>query len=262
MMLLLLIVLGLIFGSFINAYVWRLHKGKDWVRGRSECTHCHHVLAAKDLVPVFSYLWLRGKCRYCRGSIEDTPLAEVLLAVWFAVSFLWWPYGFEGAGLFQFVGWLIASVMLVSLLIYDKRWFLLPDKVTYPLALLAATIVVSRTVFFDVRVGLMLLAGVSALILTSLFYLMFQVSKGRWIGGGDVKLAIALGLFAGTPLKAFLLLFVASLAGTIVMLPSLLTGKAKRNTQIPFGPFLIVGLLITVLFGDSIISWYTALLES
>jgi prepilin signal peptidase PulO-like enzyme (type II secretory pathway) len=266
MILLVLIGLGLIFGSFVNALVWRLHEGKDWVRDRSVCTHCHHVLAAKDLVPVLSYLYLRGKCRYCRKPINDTPFAEVLTAVWFAASYAFWPYLILTGGLDSMLNgllfglWLVASVILIALLIYDKRWFLLPDKMVFPLIAVSAVWLAVRTWQYGDAGTVLLNAGLSVLVISGLFYVLFQVSKGKWIGGGDVKLGLALGVFAGTPLQACLLLFVASLAGTLAAVPALLQGRATRAMHIPFGPFLIVGLLITVLLGRQLLDWYGGLM--
>ncbi len=257
MILLLLVIFGLIFGSFINALVWRLHEGRGFVSERSECTHCHHLLAPKDLVPVISFMVLQGKCRYCRKPINDTPFAELLLPAWFVVSYLFWPSAFsDDSAVFQFVAWLLASVVLVALLVYDKRWMLLPDKLTYLLAVFAALVVVARVVVFAEPIGVLLGAGIAAALISGLFYLIFWISGGNWIGGGDVKLGLALGLFAGDPLQAMLLLFVASLLGTLFMLPSLLSGKANRKMQIPFGPFLIAALLVVVLFGPRLSTAY------
>src|SRR5579859_6630448 len=127
MIVVLLIVLGLCFGSFVNALVWRLHEHRNFVNERSECTHCHHVLAPKDLVPVVSWLLLRGKCRYCRKPIQDTPVAELLVPALWVVSYVYWPHAlYSSLGLFTFVAWLLFVVGFVALAIYDFKWFLLP----------------------------------------------------------------------------------------------------------------------------------------
>lgn len=252
-----LAVLGLVFGSFVNAFVWRLHEGKDWMNERSECVHCHHTLAAKDLVPVFSYLILKGKCRYCHKKIEDTPIVEIGTMVVFLASYFFWPVAFEGAGLLRFVAWLIISVGLMALVVYDFKWYLLPDKVVFPLAGLAAVQTVTISLFFHGgwREILGALAGV--LIISGTFYLIFQISNGTWIGGGDVKLGLILGLLAGGPLNSLLLLFIASVSGMLFSLPMLATGKASRKTQLPFGPFLVFALVIVQLFGTTLTSWYS-----
>jgi prepilin signal peptidase PulO-like enzyme (type II secretory pathway) len=256
---LLLIFLGLVLGSFVNALVWRLHKGKDWVKGRSECTHCHHELGPWDLVPVLSWLYLRGRCRYCHKKIEDSPLVELALPTLFVASYIFWPMALEGRGLFEFVLWVVFLVGFMALTVYDLRWFLLPNKLVFPLVGLAVVQVAGAGIFeMDVRPLTMAVSGV--LVVAGIFYALFHISNGTWIGGGDVKLGIVLGLLSGGLVEGFLLLFVASVAGMVAALPLIVKGKVHRKTQLPFGPFLIVGLIAVRLFGADIIDWYTGLL--
>jgi prepilin signal peptidase PulO-like enzyme (type II secretory pathway) len=257
MVILVLLVFGLIWGSFVNAFVWRLHEGKDWLRGRSECTHCHHKLATADLIPVISWVLLSGKCRYCHKRIDDSPIVEVSVPILFVISYLLWPLQLSGAGLFQFILWLAFIVGFIILTVYDIRWYLLPDKVVFPFTGLAILQVLSLLVFYHSSWHTALSAVVGALIIAGSFYLMFQISKGSWIGGGDVKLGVLLGLLAGGPLQALLLLFVASMSGTIFAIPMLVSGRAKAKTMVPFGPFLLLAMVIVQLFGTSIINWYT-----
>jgi leader peptidase (prepilin peptidase) / N-methyltransferase len=261
MILLLLVLLGLSFGSFVNAFVWRLHEGRDWVRERSECPHCHHILAAKDLVPVLSWLYLRGKCRYCHTRIPDSPIVELTLPLLFVVSYLWWPQPLHGASLFNFVLWLVFLLGFTILALYDLRWFLLPDPVVFLLMGLAALQVIVDTVWTR-ELGAGALALAAAVIISGLFWLLHKISKGKWIGYGDVKLAIPLGLLAGTPLKAFLLLFAASTIGMVIALPMIMRGKATGKTKLPFGPLLIAGTILVVLFGARAIDWYLSLLPA
>lgn len=259
MILLLLVVLGLVLGSFVNALVWRLHEGRDWVGGRSECSKCHHVLGPLDLIPVVSWLALRGRCRYCHKQIEDNPLVELSLPVLFVLSYLFWPLPFVGSGLTQFVFWIVFLVGFLALSVYDLRWFILPDKVVFTLAGLAAVqVVIVALQERDWRIVTGALLGVT--VISGIFYVLFQLSKGTWIGGGDVKLGLALGMLAGGLLEAFLVLFMASILGMLIALPLILRGKANRKTQLPFGPLLIAGLIVTELFGMGIIDWYSGLL--
>lgn len=252
-----LIVLGLLLGSFVNAFVWRLHEGKDWVKDRSECPHCHHKLGALDLVPVFSWFFLRGKCRYCHKSIPDSPLVELAMPVLFVLSYFFWPEPFEGYGLFAFVLWLVFLVGFVALAVYDLKWFLLPDVIVFPLIGLAVVQVAARLVFFDGTWQTAAGSVAGAAVISGLFYGIYAASKGKWIGFGDVKLAIVLGLLAGGVLPALVVLFVASFVGVLASLPLLLAGKANRKSHLPFGPMLILGLIVVVLFGQVIIDWYT-----
>jgi leader peptidase (prepilin peptidase)/N-methyltransferase len=259
MILLLLVGLGLILGSFVNALVWRMHEGRDWVRERSECTHCHHRLAAKDLVPVISWLALRGKCRYCHKPIHDNPLTELAVPALLVLSYLSWPLDFHGAGLVTFVFWCVFIVGFVALAAYDFRWFMLPNKIVFPLIGLAALqVLVVAAMTGDVRALGSAILG--ALVVGGLFYVLFQLSGGAWIGGGDVKLGIALGLLAGGFFEGLLLLFVASITAMLATIPMIVKGKAHRKAHVPFGPFLILGLIVVQLYGSAIINWYTGLL--
>jgi leader peptidase (prepilin peptidase) / N-methyltransferase len=270
-----LIVLGLIFGSFVNALVWRLHeqaklsgkKGSAMVKrraalsiakGRSMCPHCGHELAAKDLVPVLSWFWLRGKCRYCSARIPDSPVVELLAGLLFAVSYMAWPYGFHGFELFRFALWLVFMVGFVALAVYDVRWFMLPNKIVFPLIYLAAVqIIVAIFWQRSLSEAWMPLAG--AAVIFGLFWILYQVSQGGWIGGGDVKLALVLGMLAGTPLRALTVIFFASLFGTLMSIPQLIKGKKGLAQRIPFGPSLLLGTIVVVLWGDHIANWYQSL---
>jgi leader peptidase (prepilin peptidase)/N-methyltransferase len=267
----------LVFGSFVNAFVWRLHeqeklRGRKGAaakkrrrelsisQGRSMCPNCGHELAAQDLVPVLSWLSLRGKCRYCHAPISwQYPLVELLTAALFIISYVCWPPMMAGVGVFQLVCWLVFVVAFMALAIYDYRWFILPDRIVYPLILLA-TLEVVVTALWQQSFAALWQPALGALILCGLFWLLFQISGGKWIGGGDVKLAVALGLLAGTPLHTFLVIFIASLAGTLVSAPLLAQGTRSLKLQIPFGPYLLAATVIVVLYGSQLVQWYENLI--
>jgi prepilin signal peptidase PulO-like enzyme (type II secretory pathway) len=253
-----LLVLGLCFGSFVNALVWRLHEGRDWVKERSECVHCHHELAAKDLVPVLSWLWLRGKCRYCKKPISvQYPVVEALTALLFVGSYVYWPFVLEGWQLVIFGLWLVTIIGLLALLIYDVRWMLLPNKLVFPLMAVAA-VMASVSVLSSPEPARAVLDTILAVLVGGgIFYLIFQLSQGKWIGGGDVKLGFLLGLIVGTPAKSLAVIFLAAVLGSLVSLPLMASKKLKRTSLIPFGPFLIVAGILVFLFGQQMIDWYT-----
>jgi prepilin signal peptidase PulO-like enzyme (type II secretory pathway) len=244
-------LLGLVFGSAINAIVWRLYVGRSWTRGRSECPDCGHQLAARDLVPVVSWLWLRGRCRYCGKRIHwQYPVVELVTAVLFGLS-AWVLVGSDPvtAGF-----WLVMLVMLVVLAVYDLRWLLLPDKVMVPLIAVAL-------VYAAVTAGLahsprvLLGALVAAAVAGGAFYTLVWATKGRAMGGGDIKLVFAMGLMLGVKalVVALLLAFnVAAIVG-LVMIAMKLRG---RRDQIPFGPFLVGATVVGFLFGRQIFDWY------
>jgi prepilin signal peptidase PulO-like enzyme (type II secretory pathway) len=268
-----LLILGLCLGSFVNALVWRLREQEQLLvtkpkgigkqlrklsitRGRSMCTHCGHALAPKDLVPVLSWLYLRGKCRYCHKPIVDTPLAELLLPLLFILSYSAWPFvpnGWDEVAIAVFVVWLLILTCFLALAIYDARWQLLPNKLVVPLTIMGAAMV--ALLAYDAADWYVLRDAVAAAVgYFGVFYVLYSVSKEQWIGGGDVKIAISLGLIAGSPLAATLALFIASCTGTIFALPMII--RRQKKAMIPFGPFLIAGTIAVFLWENEIMTWY------
>jgi len=245
----LIFIIGMVFGSFVNAFVWRLKRNKDWVRERSICTHCKHKLAPKDLVPVVSWLMLGGKCRYCKKAIDDSPLTEVLVAIVFAVSYAFWPYGFDGEGWTRLAIWLLAVVLLAAMFLYDLKWMVLPDKLTYSLFGLAFVQTVVVFVMHDFDYEVLRLSLIAMVVGGALFHLLYLGSKGKYIGGGDVKLGYAYGLLLLDPILPWLVLTVASIAGSFIAAYLLLTKRAKMGTKLPFGPMLIGGVVVVMIWG-------------
>ncbi|MCW1907949.1 MAG: prepilin peptidase [Candidatus Saccharibacteria bacterium] len=257
MVITILIVLGLCFGSFVGAFVWRLKNNKDWVNDRSVCEHCKHVLAPQDLVPLLSWLALQGKCRYCHRQISwQNPVVELATAVLFVTSYLYWPLGFEAEGITLFIFWLIFLVGFMALILFDIKWMILPNSIVFPLAGLAVLGVLARAITFHGGLSVLYEAFWGVLIGGGLFYALFQASNGKWIGGGDVKLGAVLGLIVGGPAAALLLIFMASVMGSLVAVPLMMTKRLKPTSRLPFGPFLIAAAIVVYLHGASLLSWY------
>lgn len=258
-----MILLGLAFGSFITAFTWRLHEKKDFVAGRSECESCGHVLSVLDLLPVISWVFLRGRCRYCKKRISwANPLLELSMAVLFLLSYIFWPYSFDQwQALAAFAIWLVYLVLLMSLVVYDLRWMLLPNAVVFPLialGLIDAALVVSLQGSISLAAYLSHIA-LGACALGGFYWVLYEVSKGRWVGFGDVKLGVFMGIVLGWQ-QALMVLFAANVIGLVVILPALMMGKLGMKTRLPFGPFLIAGFIIVGLFGNKIINWYISAL--
>ena len=258
-----LFVLGTAFGSFVSALTWRIHKGKDWVKGRSQCPNCNHQLTILDLVPIFSWLFLRGRCRYCKKSISwQYPAIEITMGLVFALSYLFWPGGVDRIeDWLLLITWLASSVGLMALLVYDARWFLLPNKLIYPTAAIAAIGRLAFILGFETDKTQAILQWILAVGVSSgLFWLLYIISSGKWIGFGDVRLGLITGTLLAKPELSFMMIFVASLLGSIYILPSLFKQKRNLKSQLPFGPFLIAATAIVVLFGADFIAWYRDLL--
>jgi leader peptidase (prepilin peptidase) / N-methyltransferase len=283
-----LVVFGLIVGSFNGATVWRLRAGqlkeekeagedidkreysrlkkllgKSFQEDRSVCLYCHHQLAWYDLLPLVSWVQLWGKCRYCKRPIgRMEPLIEIGTAAFFVVSYFVWPLHLVSAvELAQFCLWLLIGSGLIILLTYDLRWFLLPDRVMFPLigaAGLSAFLAVIQSADKVTAITSLLL---SLGILSGLYYGLYIASRGRWIGLGDIKLGLVLALGLGQWPFAFLTLFLANVIGCIIVLPGLMVGKLSRTSHVPFGPMLILAYFIAGLFGQTILLWYTGSLS-
>jgi prepilin signal peptidase PulO-like enzyme (type II secretory pathway) len=267
--------LGLAFGSFVNALVWRLHeqgqhkktktKKADLsiVNGRSICPHCRHKLAWNDLIPVFSWVLLKGRCRYCKKAIsKQYPAVELLGAVIFVASYVLWPGGVHGAGDWVLlVTWLAVSVGLLALAVYDAKWMLLPNKIIYPTFFIAATgKLVYILGFAPHKAHDLLMWALSVAVASGIFWILFVVSSGKWIGFGDIRLGLITGTILGHPANSFLMILMASVLGTLFALPGLLLGKKNLVSKLPYGPFLIGATALTLLFGDKILDWYEKLL--
>lgn len=260
-----LFITGLAVGSFASASAWRLHKQENAktekaknkysiTKGRSMCEHCGHQLAAKDLVPLFSWLSLKGRCRYCHKklSIEYVGV-ELITGILFALSYQAWEFD-SGFGYFSFFVWLVMLSLLVILAIYDLKWLLLPNRLVYPLIILAI-VFVSTAALFDGGPELIRDSVYGLLVIGGTFYLLYQVSGGKWIGGGDVKLAIYIGLYLGLA-RSILTFALAFNIAAIVIIPLMVLKKVDRKSKIPFGPFLIVATIIASLWGYQIVEWY------
>lgn len=250
---------GAALGSFSLVLAWRMHDKRDWVRGRSECDSCGHELAVGDLVPVISWLTLRGKCRYCKKPIsKQIFLAESLLGLVTAVSWAFWPFELNNiAGYALFGLWLVCLTILSALFWYDYRWFILPSKLIYPLLFVSVFYLIVRGFVADYDLAeFLLLPLAGAVFLSGLFFVLHWLSGGKWIGFGDVRLAIPLGILIGSPILSWVMLFLASILGIIVALPGIVNGSKKMTSKIPFGPLLIMASYVVVVFGQSILDWY------
>lgn len=239
-------VLGAVLGSFINCMAWRIAHQESVLKGRSHCAVCNHTLGALDLVPVFSYLFLRGRCRYCHERISPRyMLTELLMAV-IAVSIVW-KYDVS----FLSLRYLVLLCMLLALALVDLEIYEIPNAfiiagivwwvVTLPFMEEPMTLVKSGLI------GGFAIAG-SILILSMI---MDKVLKKTSMGGGDIKLFFVAGLFLG-PWVSLLNLILACVLGILLVV-------VLRQNRIPFGPAISGAVWMSLLFGKEIVQWYLGL---
>ena len=254
-------LLGMSVGSFLNLCTDRLPSGKSILFPPSHCDSCHHRLAIKDLIPVFSYLWLRGRCRYCRSPLSQRLLwVEIGTGILFAL--LYWNYGLSA----ELAVAAFYSCLFVVLMVIDLERGLILNKITYPGMAVALVISIfvppSKVVYPDGLVASLLSslpqlgivqAAIGGGIGLLLFLLIVVISRGG-MGWGDVKMAALIGIVTGY--LVFVALFLAVILGGLVAGILLLLKLRKRKEGIPFAPYLSLGAIVTLLFGSNILNWY------
>lgn len=253
-------LLGLIIGSFLNVVVLRHNTGKS-VKGRSACMTCRNQLGWRELVPVFSFLFLRGKCRHCRTRISwQYPLVELATGLLFAANF--YVLAGRAASVTELaVSFILTSsvlALLVAICTYDLRHHIIPDRFSLSAFVLAATYSLLSVFWFGdaslfvsgSQLGMLLVNLGAGIIFYAGIWLIWKLSNGRLIGLGDAKLLLSLGTILGLVygLSAiFLSFWIGTAFAVALMLKGFFGRKSERITmksEIAFGPFLIVGFLI------------------
>ena len=236
-------VLGLLIGSFLNVCIWRLPREESIVWPGSHCPACSTVLGVRDLVPVLSWLFLRGRCRYCGEKISARyPAVELLTGALFLACFLHFGLTLALAGALAF------SSLLVAITFIDMDHQIILDGMLVVLGALGLALQL-----WTGAVGIVsMLAG--ALAGGGLLLLLAVISRGG-MGGGDVKFAAALGFWLGWP-GILLCLLISFVAGGAISLFLLLAKLRGRKDFIPFGPFIALGAWVALLYGREILSWY------
>ncbi|MCM3759765.1 prepilin peptidase [Alkalihalobacillus oceani] len=235
---------GCVLGSFYNVVGLRVPVGESIISPRSHCPVCKHRLEAWELVPLFSYLFLRGRCRECQTKISLLyPAVELGTGLLFAVSF--YVHRWTEETLLSFVLVSLLAIIFVS----DIRYMLIPDRV---LLFFAALILLIRLCFLPSEPWWDAFLGAAAGF--ALLYAIATVSCGG-MGGGDVKLFGVLGLILGWQ-NTLLAFFLSCLYGALLGGAALVIGKVERRKPVPFAPFIVLGTITAYFFGVSLVEWY------
>ena len=280
-------VLGLIIGSFLNVVIFRLENGEKMVNDRSKCLHCKHFLIWSDLIPVLSFIFLKRKCRYCGKNISwQYPLVELGTGVLFILilnsqfpifnefsisNFFAQDGTILGWQFLTLAFWFYIISVLIVIFVYDLKHYIIPDKVIYPAIivtlgfnLLNDIIINNNSQFsilnfqsiFNSQFTNLLFA---AILSSAFFYAIIVITRGKGMGGGDVKLGFLMGLILGWPL-VLLSLFLSFIIGSVVGIFLIFFGNKKMKSVIPFGPFLVLGTFIALFWGERIIGWYLSMI--
>jgi len=287
----LIFFLGICLGSFLNCLIYRLKEGVSFLKGRSYCPHCRHYLGPKDLIPILSFFFLRGKCRYCQKKIScQYPIVELVTGFLFVFSSFFVfsdPETFPCSLLYCYLAilfyWFFISILIV-IFIYDLKYYIIPDKVIYPAIVLAflwrGLEVLKFTDWNLFRVlgpvpenlfwcetGLefgiwrpFLISVLTAFLASTFFLVIVLISKGKWMGLGDVKMAFFMGLLLDLP-NVLIALFIAFFFGALIGIGLIIFKKKSLKSEIPFGPFLASGTLISLFWGREILNLYLSLFK-
>jgi len=253
---------GLSVGSFLNVVICRLETKEPILFSRSHCPHCGAVLKWSDLIPLVSFILTWGRCRYCRQRISyQYPLVELVTGLLFLIIFNQFPISSLAitTHAYQILDnffYLIIISFLIVIFVYDLKHYLISDKVVYP------AIIISLLYLFIINIGdklpiWELISQVynpflSAILASGFFLSLVLISKGKWMGLGDVKLAFLMGLVLGWP-NILIALFLAFMSGAIVGIFLIVLGKKGLKSQIPFGPFLSASTALVLLYGYQLI---------
>ncbi len=249
MLLLLALVLGAVMGSFLNCAAWRLVHGESVLRGRSHCAVCGHELGAPDLVPILSYLFLRGKCRYCKKPISPRyPAVEAVCAVLYCTLLLRFDLSWHCLRMIL----LLSLLLLGALVDLEDGW--IPDRVSVIAALCYIPLSLLEGGGKLLLTGLLSGGGV-LIVLLAIVLVMDKILKTESMGGGDLKLFAVLGLYFGWQQGIFLVL-VSCIMGLTAMA---ILGRLKKRTPTRFAPILFLSAWITALAGTPVVDWYLGL---
>ncbi|PIR59747.1 MAG: hypothetical protein COU68_03940, partial [Candidatus Pacebacteria bacterium CG10_big_fil_rev_8_21_14_0_10_45_6] len=255
-----LFLLGAAIGSFLNVVIYRSNKEESWVKGRSYCESCGKQIAWYDNIPLLSYFVLQGKCRHCKDALSIThPAVEFLTGIlfvwWYFAIFMFFKLTQQPFVVLQPVFWLCVGIILLAIFIIDLRTMIIPNTLTIALFVIVLLYRVGLVTTGIMQVQDFWLAVLSMIGAAAFFFGIWALTRGKGMGFGDVKLAAPLGLLLGWP-AVMVWLFAAFIIGGVVGIGLLFTKKAKMKQAVPFGPFLIIGTFIALIWGSEIYGWY------
>lgn len=242
----LIFMFGIVIGSFLNVCIYRIPKKEDIVKIRSHCMSCGYQLKWYDLIPLFSYLFLKGRCRKCKEQLSvQYPLIELLNGVLYCVT--WAVYGFSMETLLYAL--LFSALIVLSMI--DFRTYEIPPGINlFILALGLVRLLTDYTHWSDYVIGFF--------CVSVFLYLIYMVTKGRGIGGGDIKLMAVCGLLLGWKLNV-LAFALGCIIGSVIHLCRM---KISGETHVlAMGPYLSMGIFIAAVWGNRIVEWYINLIR-
>ncbi len=260
--LLVALVIGLLTGAFVNTFLLRTPDGLRFTAGKRKCVTCARPMHAKDHFPLISYLVLQAKCRACKSVIPwQYPALEVVMGLLF-VGFAWQilsgdvgvpPFARDSSdAIALFIRNGLLTMLLLPIFMFDWRASIIPDRLSIP----AMIVAIALNTAMGVDPMAMLFGGVA---LGAFFALQYLVSRGTWVGGGDIRLAMVIGFLLGPELGTLALLFAYAL-GSLAGLYLIFVRRRDMRSHVPFGTFMVIGTYLSLFLGARCIDWYLGLL--
>ncbi len=248
-------VIGLCFGSFLNALVWRTRENIKIGKDRSMCPHCRRRLDWYENIPIISYIFLKGRARKCGKRIScQYPIVESIMGILFVFVFYFHNQATHYFTIELLCDWFIVF-NLGFIFLYDFKYREILDSSTLPSAVIL--FLLSWLLGWDAWQSM----GLAILIGGGFFLAQYLLSRGKWIGGGDIRLGILMGVILGWP-NIVLGLFLAYIIGAVFSLIMVTVKKQSiRGVETPFGTYLVLGTFIAMFWGDLIVNWYMSLLS-
>lgn len=248
-------LIGAFIGSFLNVVIYRTESDESIIKGRSHCPYCGHVLRWYDLIPLLSFVFLKGKCRYCHHKISwQYPLVELLTGLIFLYVFLNF-FAFNIKSIVSTVFLFIISSFLIIISVSDIKYYAVSDKILYPAILTGFSYFLYNVFFIFKSKSFFLYSLLSILLISLFFFFLYFFSKEKAMGFGDVEISLFLGFALGFPniLACFFLSFVI---GGLVGIILIMIRKKSLTSKLPFAPFLTTAAFIALFWGERIIKIY------
>lgn len=252
-------ILGTAIGSFLNVVIFRLKSGESFGFSHSKCPHCGRRLRRLDLVPILSFFFLKGKCRYCEAKIAiQYPLVELVTGLIFALIFSFLGgidliLNFKLETVFGLIAYAVFSSFLIVIFVYDLKHYLILDKVLLPaflFTLISILILEGENILYHL---------LASMIFGFFLFFIYYFSKGKWMGGGDVKLAFLLGLMVGFP-EIFFTFFTTFVLGALVSIALMIFGKKRMKDRMPLGTFMTLAAFLSFFVARVVVEWYLKIL--
>lgn len=251
-------VVGTAIGSFLNVLIMRMIKGENFVTGRSRCDHCKKTLSWYDMIPIVSYCWYKGYSRCCKVRLSlQYPIVESLVGIlfvwWLLVGTLFFRLVASPLSTMQPLFWLVIAIILIGIFVTDLFYGLIPSPFVWGgvvLTIIYRVILMMAGVYQGLDLFLSIIVGIGA---SGFFWLLRYITKGKGMGEGDVILAVFVGILLGWP-RVVVGVMSSFILGAVIALILMFFGKKKFGQTIPFGPFMIMGVVVGLLWGEQILT--------